>query len=109
MNNYEKNITLERKFAETVKQILGRQFITQDKIMDTQQGTDFLIFNINPIKVGLRLRRYKYLKDYGYGEQFTIRYELASGNKTEYEKIMEGLVDYIMYGFVDEKEEKIIK
>ncbi|GAH99176.1 unnamed protein product, partial [marine sediment metagenome] len=44
-----------------------------------------------------------------YRQEFTIRWELKSGNRTEIHKIRDGLVDYILYGFVDEKEEKILQ
>lgn len=43
-----------------------------------------------------------------YKDDFTIRWSRPSGIKTEYQKIMEGLVDYILYGFVNELEDKII-
>ena len=109
MNNYEHQIRLERKFTKQIKAILGLQFIGQDPIMDKEQGTDFLVFSIKPIKVGIRLRTYNYYLKPEYRRQFTIRYKLASGNKTEYQKIKEGLVDYILYGFVNEDETKIIQ
>ena len=107
--SYENNIRLERKFANEIKAILGLQFIGQDPIMDKQQGTDFLVFSIAPIKVGLRLRTYRYYQNPEYRNQFTIRFKLASGAKTEYQKIKEGLVQYILYGFVDETETKMVQ
>lgn len=108
MNSYENNIRLERKFTKEIKCILGLCFIGQDPIMDKYYGTDFLVFRIEPIKVGVRLRTFQYYKNKRYREQFTIRYKLDSGNRTEIDKIREGLVDYILYGFVDKREEKII-
>ena len=106
-NNYETNIRLERRFAKIIKQILGLQFIGQDPVMDKEQGTDFLTFSIQPIKVGVRLRTKGYYDKYK--NQFTIRWSLFSGGKTEIHKIREGLVDYILYGFVDEEEKNIIQ
>ena len=108
-NTYEKNITLERKFSRKIKAILGNQFIVQDPILDQYEGTDFAIMTVKPFKVGVRLRRYKYWLNSKYREQFTTRWKLLSGNKTEIHKIREGLVNYILYGFVDKKEEKIIQ
>lgn len=108
---YEKNITLERKFSRTIKAILGNQFIIQDPILDQYEGTDFAIMTVKPFKIGIRLRRYHYYQyDNGrYRQEFTIRWELPSGNETEIHKIINGLVDYILYGFVDKKEKKIIQ
>jgi len=44
-----------------------------------------------------------------YPNEFTIRWKRPSGVKTEIHKIKEGLVDYILYGFVDKEENKLIK
>ena len=100
---------LEVKFTPQIKAILGEQFIGQDPTMDLEQGTDFLVFSIKPIKVAVRLRTYKYYLNPRYHNQFTIRYKLLSEKKTEIHKIREGLVDYILYGFVNEAKTEIIK
>ena len=104
---YEYEIRLERRFAQQIKCILGLYFIGQDAEMDKNQATDFLTFTINNIKVACRLRTYDYYLKYP--NEFTVRSELHSGNKTELQKIREGLVDYILYGFVDWEEKRIIK
>lgn len=105
---YEKNRTIEDKFSKVIKTILGNQFFVKDIQMDLKNGTDFLTFMAkNQIKVAVRLRRYSYLEKYP--EDFTIRWKLRSGVKTEIHKIMEGLVDYLLYGFINEEETKIIK
>lgn len=104
---YEIDRRLENKFANTIKQILGMYFFVKDIEQDLKQGTDFLTFTISRFKVGARLRRLEfYLR---YPDEFTIRWERPSGVKTEIQKIREGLVDYIFYGFIDAKEKKIIK
>ncbi len=108
-NGYDKNIYLENRFAGQIKQILGLHFIRQDVYADRHEGTDFLTMTISPFKVGCRLRRYNYYIKKGYSNQFTIRWFLPSGNDTEIHKIRKGLVDYIIYGFVDKKEENIIQ
>jgi len=99
------DMQLEYKFAKIIKAILGNQFITKDIEADEQQGTDFLIYTIKPLRVAVRLRRYDYYK---YKDDFTIRWSRPSGVKTEYQKIKEGLVDYILYGFLDNDEKEII-
>lgn len=98
---------LEEKFENSAKMILGLYFIGRDIEKDLKEGTDFLTFTIKPFKSAFRLRRfYAFLS---WPNQFTIRWSLPSGHKTEHQKIMEGYVDYILYGFIDNKEEKVIK
>ena len=106
MNEFEKNRKLERKFIKTAKCILGFQFVNQDIKKDLEEGIDFLTFSISPIKVGFRLRRFNYLK---FKDEFTIRWSISSGNPTEIDKIRNGDIDYILYGFVNQEETKIIR
>ena len=105
--SYDYQIRLERKFAKQIKAILGMLFIGQDPVMDREKATDFYVLNIKPFQVACRLRTYKFYESFK--NQFTIRCSLASGNETELDKIRKGFADYIFYGFVDEKEEKIIR
>jgi len=106
---YETDIGLERRFSKTIKAILGNAFISQDPQHDKAEGTDFEIFTVNPFRVGVRLRRYQYWRNTKYREQFTIRWWRPSGVATEIHKIRCGLVDYILYGFVDKDEKRIIQ
>jgi hypothetical protein len=103
--NYKTDSKIEFRFAKQIKAILGNQFIVKDIRADIEEGTDFAIFQLNPIRIAVRLRRYNYLK---YKGDFTIRWSRPSGAKTEHQKIMEGLVDYILYGFIDEPEDRIV-
>jgi hypothetical protein len=105
MKSFETDSKLEYKFAKTIKSILGNQFIIKDINLDLKEGADFLVFRLEPIRVACRLRRFEYLK---YNSDFTIRWSRPSGVDTEYQKIIKGLVDYILYGFIDQGEEKII-
>jgi len=105
--SFERDIKIEHKFSRTLKAILGNQFIVQDKIEDLENGTDFLLLKVNPFRVGVRLRHHKYYLQYP--NDFTIRWERPSGVDTEIHKIRKGLVDYILYGFIDEEEKKIIQ
>src|SRR5689334_11568597 len=107
------SLRLEHKFAPTIKQILGLQFIGQDPVLDLKEATDFATFVVKPFRVGVRLRTHRYLASYG--NEFTIRwsrpvfqgcwpYAASTTVKTEIHKIRDGHVDYILYGFVDESE-----
>jgi len=109
--NFKTDIQIERKFSRYLKAILGNQFIIQDRIEDIENGTDFLLLKMTPFKVGVRLRRYYYYeyKNGIYRNEFTIRWDRPSGVKTEIDKIRDGLVDYILYGFIDKNEKIIIQ
>lgn len=104
---YQNDIRLELKFARQIKMILGGVFIQQDAVADLKHATDFLVFTISPIKVAARLRTFNYLAKYP--EQFTVRWSRPNGVPTEIDKIRNGLVDYMFYGFVDEQERNIIR
>lgn len=107
--DFNRDIQLEKRFSRTLKAILGNQFFIQDRIEDLENGTDFLLFRISPFKVGVRLRRYFYFQNPIYRNEFTIRWKRPSGVPTEIDKINDGLVDYIFYGFVDDEEKKIVQ
>lgn len=109
MNGYAWDIRLEQKFTTDIKSILANIFITQDKIADLKEGTDFLVFQIEPIRVAARLRTFFHYTVKNRRNEFTIRWQRPSGVKTEIDKIREGLVQYIFYGFVDAEERKIIQ
>jgi len=105
--DFEKDFKLETKNIKWIKAILGNFFIIKDIQADLTEGTDFLTLTMNPFKIGVRLRRYQYFIKYP--NDFTIRWLRPSGVDTEIHKIRNGLVDYILYGFVNESENKIIK
>lgn len=105
--DFERDLQLEIKFSRQIKAILGNQFIIKDEIEDLENGTDFMLLRVNPFRVGVRLRRYKFYLQYP--DDFTIRWERPSGVPTEIHKIRQGKVDYILYGFVNGSEKKISK
>ena len=107
--NFKKDIKLELKFHRQLKAILGNQFIVQDRIADLESGTDFQLFEIKPFTIGARLRRHEFYLNNSFRVEFTIRWERPSGVKTEIHKIRERLVDYIIYGFINKEEDKIVQ
>ena len=105
--DFADNRKFERKFTKMIKRILGSHFIIQDIEEDMYRGTDFLVLTVEPFRVAVRLRRFpkKYQK---YKGEFTIRWSLPSGARTEIDKVNDCLVDYLLYGFVDPAETRII-
>lgn len=104
--DFDRDSSLEFKFADEIKAILGQVFVQRDITADILGGTDFAIFNVAPFRVAARLRRYPYYVNYP--TQFTIRWSRPSRVKTEIDKIRDGLVDYLFYGFIDWNESTII-
>jgi hypothetical protein len=72
---------------------------------DVKRATDMFIFGVNGIRVGSRVRKAKYFEQYG-GE-FTIRYSTPAGTPTEYQKLMGGFPDAMIYAFSDEAEQNV--
>lgn len=107
MSGYDRDITLEHRFSKQIRSILGCYFFTQTAWLDQQEATDFAVFTAEPVKVAARLRRNEYLLRYP--DEFTIRWSRPSGVKTEIDKIRSGLVDYMLYGFVDESQTRLLK
>ena len=91
------------KFIPNIKPILGTHFIAEPPIEeDRDRNTDLIVLNMDSIRFGCRIRKYK---DYAiYGHQFTIRASRPSGVKTEIHKIAEGWGDYFFYGFSNKEE-----
>ena len=108
VTEFNKNFAFTAKFSQQLKAILGQQFIVEDIDEDQKRGTDFLVFSIKPFRVGVRLRRWYVYSNERYRNQFTIRWKLENGYPTEIDKIRDGFPDYILYGFCDEPEEKIV-
>lgn len=106
-STYPEDRSLETQFASLIKNILGQIFIRREEVADLEQGTDFAIFEVNPFRVAVRLRRFDYFL--AFHKEFTIRWSRPSGVKTEIHKIREGLVDYLFYGFLSSDETEIIQ
>ena len=67
---------------------------------DMQHNTDLWVTFSGPIRIGCRIRR-KHQESL-YSSEFTLRYSHSSGAKTEFQKILEGWGDYLLYGFQGE-------
>ena len=105
-SGYEHDIRLEHKFAKQLKAILGMQFFVQDSGEDWKRGTDFVVWGLSPTKVACRLRTHDFFLKYP--NDFTIRWSRPNGIETEIHKIRKGLVDYLLYGFVDPAETHLV-
>jgi hypothetical protein len=85
-------------FETQIKRVCGEIFIkTASKKIDCEEATDLIVMELEPIRIACRLRNLYYYEKYPF--DFTVRFTRPSGNKSEYEKIMDGWCDYNFYGF----------
>ena len=85
-------------YLPEVKRILGEALIGEPPVEEDQQrNTDLIVLRMEAVRIGVRIRKEKYMKSYA--QEFTIRTFRPSGTKTELRKIIEGWGDYFFYGF----------
>jgi len=89
------------RFLPEIKRHLGEFLIGEPKDFeeDKEHNTDLTVLELRAVRIACRVRRDKYREKYG--DEFTVRSEVRSGNKTELAKIIEGWGNYIFYGFAD--------
>lgn len=96
------------KFLPEIKRILGEHLIGEPPVdEDQERNTDLIVLKMEPLRIACRIRRNKYLTQYG--NEFTIRAGRPSGAKTELTKIIEGWGDYFFYAFSDAEELSLSK
>jgi len=84
-------------FIPAMKQVIGPYLLTTSSFdQDTQRATDLVVLGVANKQIACRVRRPGFYDKYG--NQFTIRYERASGTQTEFEKIAKGFADWMFYG-----------
>lgn len=94
------------RFLPEIKSILGMHLMAEPpREEDAERNTDLMVLRMDAVRIGCRVRKYKYLDRYA--DEFTIRAQSKFGNKTEITKIIEGWGDYFFYGFCDAQEKKL--
>jgi len=106
MSDWRENKLWSDRFLPEIKRILGAYLIGEaPQQEDAERNTDLIVLRMEPVRIACRVRRTKYMQDYG--DEFTIRSDLPSGTKTELAKIIEGYGDYLFYGFGDDKNNRL--
>ena len=101
MSEWQKDKRWSDRFLPEIKRILGEHLISEPPIEeDAERNTDLMVLRLDAVRIGCRVRKYEYLKQYG--DEFTIRAGRPTGAKTELTKIIEGWGNYFFYGFSDE-------
>jgi hypothetical protein len=102
MKKWEELKAWSDKYLPEIKRHIGEHLISEPKDIaeDSTHNTDLVVLELQAIRIACRVRKDEYRKKYG--NQFTIRSSVPSGNKTELTKIIEGWGDYFFYGFADD-------
>jgi len=99
--NWQEQKKWSDAYLPEIKTILGLYLIgeaTQEE--DATHNTDLVVVTMAAVRIACRVRRPGYAEKYG--DEFTIRSQLATGSKTELAKIIEGWGDYMFYGHAGE-------
>ena len=106
MQDWKDDKNWSDKFIPEIKKILGEYLIAEPPPEeDMERNTDLTVLKLDAVRVGCRIRKYKYLEKYS--DQFTIREGRPNGTKTELTKIIEGWGDYFFYGFSNQEESRL--
>lgn len=96
------------RFIPEIKAICGMHLIGEaSKEEDAKHNTDLLVLTAGRNRIACRVRKYKYLSQYG--DEFTIRAGRPRGTQTELDKIINGWGDYFIYGFADAQERTLVR
>jgi len=104
--NWKREKQWSDTFIPEIKRNLGEFLVGEPAIEEDQErNTDLLVLKLDPVRIACRVRRYSYMSRYG--NQFTLRYKLVNGCKTELAKVSEGWGDYMFYAFSNPEEYRL--
>jgi hypothetical protein len=102
-SNWKDSKAWADSFMPEIKAILGIHIIGEAPYEeDAERATDLIVLRMEPVRIAVRMRTAEKARP-SYLNEFTIRYSLASGRKTELAKILAGFGNYLFYGFEDPK------
>jgi len=108
MNGWQDDKRWSDRFLPEIKRILGEHLIGEAATEEDQErNTDLIVLRMEPLRIACRVRRHEYLERYG--DEFTIRENRPSGQKTELAKIIEGWGDYLFYGIASPGDQHLAK
>lgn len=108
MNRWTEEKQWSDRFIPQIKEILASYLLNESPLDEDQQhNTDLIVIGMQHIRIACRVRRFEYLKNYQ--DEFTVRYQVPNGIKTELAKIIEGWGDYLFYAFADKNQTRLIQ
>lgn len=95
--SFQADLAWGERFIPLVKRIVGPQLLTVSPLeVDQKRAADLILMRAEPIELGVRIRGQRYLRSYPH--DFTIRYARDNGARTEFSKVMDGLMTHMFYG-----------
>ena len=108
MPNFAKDFDWQATFIPSIRRIVGPHLIDSAPfIEDAKEATDFLVLRARDMRVACRIRRPGYADKYPW--DFTVRKSRPSGAITEWEKLINGFGDWMLYGHANESETAIAR
>lgn len=96
--NIAQGLAWTRRYREHLSEIVAEHLVVDaPPEEDLHRATDLYVLRGNAARIGCRIRRHRYLARYG--DEFTLRSRVPSGEPTELDKILAGWGDYLIYGF----------
>lgn len=104
--SYAESRAWSDKWIREIARIVGPFLIVPTTFeQDTKQAADLIVLQGRHMTLAARMRRHGYADKYP--DEFTLRYRLDSGTKTEFSKIVDGWGDWFFYGHASEDEFEI--
>jgi len=93
----------DAEIRSILRDVFNGEPVKASKYEDINENTDYIV---GDRKISVRIRRDKYRK---YENEITFRLNVPSGNRSEFDKMLSGLGDYMLYAFADPTESRIAK
>lgn len=91
------------RFLPEIKRIAGQLLMNEPPIEeDTLRNTDLIVLGMKSVRMACRVRDYAYWMKYPH--DFTVRFSRPNERATEFEKIITGWGDYLLYAFANQDE-----
>lgn len=85
-----------QQFIPELARIVGPHLLQPTNYdIDAKEATDLIVLNARDLRIACRVRKAGYAERYPY--DFTIRATAPGGFKTEFQKIVEGYGDWMIY------------
>lgn len=103
MSKFDTDFDWQRRLLPDVKRAIATHLVCEaPPEEDMKHNTDLIVLKMDTVRIAVRLRRYKYLNQKDYANEFTIRATRPrSGVDTELTKVVSGWGDYNFYGFAN--------
>jgi hypothetical protein len=98
MSTIKQDWSWSDQFLPEIQRIVGPYLLEPAPLdRDRNEAADLIVLRAKNLTIACRIRRGSYSNKYA--NEITLRSRRESGTKTEYDKIIEGWGDWMLYGF----------